>query len=182
MESEKPARNGPVARVKGRGLLRRQAPSRTEAGVRIPGAEAPERRIPRGAVAGALARRGGDAPSLDDRLQKAVPDEPFAVRAREVGGTDGDDPAVLERPQRVQRAGQLRRRCRYRAGLPSAFRAAPISAYSAGSGGFSLLSDKAVTGWVLKQNLLAAFGHSSLGTEISTCLSPGYSTQIGLIT
>ena len=87
--------------MKGQGLLRRQAPSRAEAGVQIPGAEAPERRIPRGAVTGALTRRGGDAPSLDDRLQKAVPDEPFAVRAREAGGTDSDDPAVLDRPQRV---------------------------------------------------------------------------------
>ena len=52
-------------------------------------------------------------PKENGRLQKAVPDEPFAVRAREVGGPDGDDPAVLERSQRVQRAGQLRRRCRH---------------------------------------------------------------------
>ena len=73
-------------------------------------------------------------PKENGRLQKAVPDEPFAVRAREVGGPDGDDPAVLERSQRVQRAGQLRRRCRHPAKLPLAFRAAPILACSVGEG------------------------------------------------
>ena len=30
-----------------------------------------------------------------------MPDQPFAVRAHEIGGTDGDDPALLERSQRV---------------------------------------------------------------------------------
>ena len=31
-------------------------------------------------------------PKENGRLQKAVPDEPFAVRAREVGGPDGATP------------------------------------------------------------------------------------------
>ena len=104
---EKLTWNGAVARVKREGLFRRQAPSRTEAGAQVRGAEAPERGIPRGAVAGAPIRRDGDVPSLHDRLQEAVPDEPLAVRAREVGGADGDDATLLEQVQGVQGTGQF---------------------------------------------------------------------------
>ena len=43
-------------------------------------------------------------------------------------------------------------------------------------------SPKAISRTYLKQNLLVALDHSSLGTGISMSLSPGYSTQIGLST
>ena len=51
--------------------------------------------------------RDGDVPSLHDRLQEAVPDEPLAVRTREVGGADGDDATLLEQVQGVQGTGQF---------------------------------------------------------------------------
>ena len=104
---EKLARNGAVARVKRKGLFRRQAPSGTEAAAQVRGAEAPERGVPRGAVAGAPIRRDGDVPSLHDRLQETVSDEPLTVRARQVGGADGDDVTLLEQVQGVQGTGQF---------------------------------------------------------------------------
>ena len=56
-----------------------------------------------------------DVPTLHHRQQEAVPDEPLAMRAREISGTHGDDSVLLEFSKDGQGVGQLLWVCRHRA-------------------------------------------------------------------
>ena len=110
---QKLLRHGLVAGMKRDRLLRRDAPRPAVAGVQVLGAEAPERPVPRSAVAGPPIRRAGDVPTLHDPQQESVPDETLPVRPREIRRADRDHTALLKGSQDIQGTGQFLRRWRH---------------------------------------------------------------------
>src|ERR1035437_598367 len=74
----------PIAGMQAQRLLRRQAPVPAEAFFQVGGTKAPERRIPGRAFSTHFVRTARDEPAFDDLLEKAVLNEAFPVRARQV--------------------------------------------------------------------------------------------------
>ena len=92
---EKLRRHGLVPGMKGQGKLRRKAPVGAEPLAQIGRAEGPEGGIPGGALADCVIRTCRDVPALHDLLQEAIFEQTFPVRARKLGGADGDYATVL---------------------------------------------------------------------------------------
>src|SRR5580698_447006 len=86
------AGHGPVAGMKRKRLLRRQAPARAKTRFEIRGAETPEGCVPGRAIAFHFVRAAWDIPALDDFLQEAVAHEALPVRARQVARPDSPRP------------------------------------------------------------------------------------------
>src|SRR5208337_2821498 len=87
-------------------LLWRQPPLTAEAFAAVPRAKLPERRVPWGAVSVAASRTGGNQPSLQDLLEEAVLEQPFAVNAAQFLRLENPSPALLQIPKSCQRRGE----------------------------------------------------------------------------
>ena len=103
--------NRPIPSVKGQRLLRRQAPVLAEACPEVNGGKTPEGGVPGRALAFHLVRAARDIPTLDDLLQKAVPEQPLPVGPRHVACANGRSPvSVLKPVQDFERFRQFFRR------------------------------------------------------------------------
>ena len=94
-------------RMEQQGLLRGQVPVGSESRRAIRRAEFPEGREPGGRVASRGVRAGGDQPTLHDLAQIAVPDQAFAMDARQLPGAEDTAPAFPELFEPRQRCGQV---------------------------------------------------------------------------
>src|SRR5208282_761359 len=102
----------------------------------VTGAEFPERRIPRCAVAIAHARAGGHQPALHHFPQETVAEQPFPVRAAQLARPEDAAPALLKLLECAERFRQFFVRFGHDAAtaesaLLQAFSAANIQAYYA---------------------------------------------------
>jgi hypothetical protein len=94
-------------------LLGREMPTAGEALAAIAGAEFPERRVPRRAIAGARAGTGRNQPTLDDLLEEAVRHKPLPVCAREILGLKNALLGLLPSAKDRERCGELFVGCRH---------------------------------------------------------------------